>query len=613
MKMKKSRKIAAVVCAAALVCCLGGLQVLSDSRKSRAPTAVECQPLETATLQNTVTASGTVKSASSTNVYTNLTATVRDVHVEVGDQVQAGDILCQLDSESLEDTLETRRLSLSVSQNTSRQTISASQKQYNDAVNNLDAGLNSTVNTVRDATASAKRALEKAQSDYEQAKSDLSADMNSQLVSAEEAVQQAAITEQRASQTYEDAKDQVGDMYKDLRIEVRDADKEKQAAQDLVSSLTEALQDASQDSGEYQSLKVRLELAEADLQAAKVKYESLQKELEEFETDSANTYNGVPLKTLRQNYEDARRARENAQKSLELAQAAVDDQLGTYQRAVEEAQIAYDSALTSQQATENSVRQGLEDQRQAIAASQASADTSVQEAEIASLEDQILDCTITAPVSGTVTAVYATEGAMPSGILFVIEDTGSLEVDVSIKEFDIGSVQEGMKALVRADALENQQFSGTLTSIAPAARSSASAAAGAGAAAASGNVEFAATVKVEDAGTPLRIGMNAKADIVLEEKTGVFAVPYESLGVNEAGEDVIFAAVEEGNGVYTLEEIPVTTGLETDLMVEISGSGLTEGMQIVSSADGMSAGQRITIASPQAAQQSGELMDQMLG
>ena len=476
MKMKKSRKIAAVVCAAALVCCLGGLQVLSDSRKSRAPTAVECQPLETATLQNTVTASGTVKSASSTNVYTNLTATVRDVHVEVGDQVQAGDILCQLDSESLEDTLETRRLSLSVSQNTSRQTISASQKQYNDAVNNLDAGLNSTVNTVRDATASAKRALEKAQSDYEQAKNDLSADMNSQLVSAEEAVQQAAIAEQRASQTYEDAKDQVGDMYKDLRIEVRDADKEKQAAQDLVSSLTEALQDASQDSGEYQSLKVRLELAEADLQAAKVKYESLQKELEEFETDSANTYNGVPLKTLRQNYEDARRARENAQKSLELAQAAVDDQLGTYQRAVEEAQIAYDSALTSQQATENSVRQGLEDQRQAIAASQASADTSVQEAEIASLEDQILDCTITAPVSGTVTAVYATEGAMPSGILFVIEDTGSLEVDVSIKEFDIGSVQEGMKALVRADALENQQFSGTLTSIAPAARSSASAA-----------------------------------------------------------------------------------------------------------------------------------------
>ena len=78
--------------------------------------------------------------------------------MEVGDQVQAGDILCQLDSESLEDTLETRRLSLSVSQNTSQQTISASQKQYNDAVNNLDAGLNSTVNTVRDATASAKRA-----------------------------------------------------------------------------------------------------------------------------------------------------------------------------------------------------------------------------------------------------------------------------------------------------------------------------------------------------------------------------------------------------------------------------------------------------------------------
>lgn len=605
MKKNKKRVTAILLCVLVLAGCLTVLQTVSASRKASAPVSAACLTLEPTTLQSTVTASGTVKSASTTNVYTLVNGcVVKDVHIEVGDTVQAGDILCQLDSSTLEDSLEKQRLSLSVSQNSTSQNLSASEKQYRDAVNNLDNGLNTTVNSARSATESALRALEKAQQDYDDARADVDDGMNSQLVQAEEALDQAQLRLDRAEETYEKAKDQVGDAYREVRLAASNAKKERDAAQKVVNDLTNQLA-VDPDNKDLQS---RLVIAKADLQSAQQRLDFAEEDLENYETDSSTTYGGQTLRSIREAYEDAQTSRDSARKSLELAQAAVDSQLASYATALNEAQIAYDNALVSQQAAETSVRQGLEDQRAALNASRASSDTSVQELEIQSLEDQILDCTVTAPVSGTVTAVNVSEGGTPAGVLFVIEDTSRLELDLSIKEYDVGIVAEGMAATVRADALEDQRFSGELTAIAPAARAAA-------AGASSGSVEYAATVAVTDTDTPLRIGMSAKADIIVEERQDVFAVPYEALGVNAAGQDVVYAAVQGADGVYTVQEIPVTLGLESDLTVEVEGEGLTDGLLILSTADSAAPGQRITPVtdSGEETSSSGELMDMMMG
>ena len=224
MKKNKKRVTAILLCVLVLAGCLTVLQTVSASRKASAPVSAACLTLEPTTLQSTVTASGTVKSASTTNVYTLVNGcVVKDVHVEVGDTVQAGDILCQLDSSTLEDSLEKQRLSLSVSQNSTSQNLSASEKQYRDAVNNLDNGLNTTVNSARSATESALRALEKAQQDYDDARADVDDGMNSQLVQAEEALDQAQLRLDRAEETYEKAKDQVGDAYREVRLAASNA------------------------------------------------------------------------------------------------------------------------------------------------------------------------------------------------------------------------------------------------------------------------------------------------------------------------------------------------------------------------------------------------------
>lgn len=609
MKKRKKGTVAVISCVLVLAICLTALQAVSAARKSTAPVSAECLTLEPTTLQSTVTASGTVKSASTTNVYTNVNGcVVKDLHVEVGDYVEAGAILCQLDSETLEDSLEKQKVSLSVSQNSSSQSLSASEKQYQDAVANLDNGLNTTVNSARSATESALRALEKAQSDYDSARADVDDGMNSQLVQAEEALEQANLRVQRAQDTYDKAKQQVGDAYRDLRLNASNLKKERDAAQSTVNSLTDQL---TKDP-DNQDLKTKLELAKVELQSIQQSYDFALEDLESYETDSATSYGGQSLLSIREAYEDACTSRDSAQKSLELAQAAVDDQLAQYATALDEAKIAYDNALVSQQAAETSVRQGLEDQRAALNANRASTDTRVQELEIASLEDQILDCTVTAPVSGTVTAVNVSEGSAPAGVLFVIEDTSRLEVDISIKEYDIGTVAEGMKASVRADALEDQAFSGELLSIAPAANTASAAAASTG----SGNVEYDATVAVDGTDTPLRIGMSAKADIVVEEHKDVLAVPYEALGTGSDGGDVVYAAVEQADGTYVVQEIPVTLGLEGDLTVEASGEGLSAGTVILANADGAVPGQRIVPAFDSGEDTdtaSGELMDQMVG
>ena len=270
----------------------------------------------------------------------------------------------------------------------------------------------------------------------------------------------------------------------------------------------------------------------------------------------------------------------------------------------DQADAALANAQRDQQAAQLAVEQGLEDAQQAVAASQAGADQSVQETELEILQEQLESCTVYAPVSGTVTAVYAEVGAPASGVMFVIEDTDALQVRVEINEHDINNVTEGMKTMVRADAIDGQEFEGVLSSIAPAAiKNDPETESG------RQDVQFEAIVTVTQADTPLRIGMSAKADVITEEKTDVFAVPFEAVTTDAQGQEIIYTVTPGENGLYIPEEIPVETGLEGDYDVEISGDGLTDGMTIIADGKSVIPGVPVSVpelAAAQGAESSGE-------
>lgn len=78
--------------------------------------------------------------------------------------------------------------------------------------------------------------------------------------------------------------------------------------------------------------------------------------------------------------------------------------------------------------------------------------------------------------------------------------------------------------------------------------------------------------------------MNARLDIITEEKSGVYSVPYEAIVTGDDGKCYVYALQFISDQKASAYMVPVEKGLETNLYVEITGENLKDGMQIVKNA-----------------------------
>ena len=218
--------------------------------------------------------------------------------------------------------------------------------------------------------------------------------------------------------------------------------------------------------------------------------------------------------------------------------------------------------------------------RQKVDSAKLSTNLSDQWLAIEDLKADLEKAIVTAPVSGVVTAVMAVEGGSGSGELFIIQDAGNLRILTNIKEYDIGGVAPGNRVTIESDATGDRVFEGELAKIAPTSTTTAK-----GEDSVSTDVEFAAEVAVATKNSGLRIGMTTRLSIITDEHKDVFAVPYESVGRDPEGNPVVYRVVAGEDGKTSYEIIPVTVGLESELYTEVSSDRLTEGMQILKSAD----------------------------
>jgi HlyD family secretion protein len=216
---------------------------------------------------------------------------------------------------------------------------------------------------------------------------------------------------------------------------------------------------------------------------------------------------------------------------------------------------------------------------------------------LAALYDKASESTtyVTAPAAGTITAVSVQNGAAANGSLFTIENTGSLRLRIRIKQADMGTVRTGQAVLIKTDATGDKTYSGTILSIAPTAAKAAAPTSGSSQSAggSTGSPEFEGVVRIDSDSAGLLIGMKARATIVAEEHQNVFSVDFAALKKNDDGSFSVLAAADEQDGVYTVKEIPVTRGIESDFAVEISGEGLTPGMMILTETDKAAAGDQV--------------------
>ncbi len=244
---------------------------------------------------------------------------------------------------------------------------------------------------------------------------------------------------------------------------------------------------------------------------------------------------------------------------------------------------AYENAKTQYQSVLNAANQQITADRLAITASQAAANTDAQQTALDSLELQLGQAIIQSPIAGTVIAVNTSEGAPSAGVLFVVADTDHLQIEAKIDEKYINKVSLGDPVKITADAAGTDVYDGKLLSIEPASLDTVASLSGKTQANADSHVKYKAIVDVQANVTRLKMGMSVHVIFSVTQKDKTFAVGYDALATNAAGETVVFALTKDSQGKVSFEAIPVTTGVETETLVEVSGDGLQEGMQIVNS------------------------------
>ena len=651
----RGRKLAAVVVVLAVLAA-AFLPRLGAGGGENTVSPLDVMPLSSTDLRRTVSATGTVESAQSVLVYSTQSYAVQEVLVEVGDYVEAGQLMAKLDDGVILDQIESQEAALSASNSASSAAIAAAEHNYEQYKAALDAGLNSSILNAESSVSNAYDNYVSAYNTYERYRADLAAGNNSAILSAENTLESAENAYLSAQKTYEryaesldegenstilaqesalegaerslsaaeDAYDSAQDAYDDARAqaeeaqtsydnaqaEVEQAKQKLDEAKEKVSILTEqvntgeatkdqldaavveqntAQQTFDQAKNEETQASLTLALRQAARDSAQSQASAAERTLEEAEAayDTAQTQYRAALNSADDALEDyanavdtAYEAYLDAQVTLENTQADAQETLADYADRLNTAYAAYGSAQAGLESTENAAQNQLQSYQDSLNSAYANASTSTGEVSLRQLRADLEGTEITAPAAGTVTAVYAEVGSSGAGLLFVIEDVDNLVVATSVKDYDVASVSTGMAVAIQSDSTGDQVYDGEVTSIATTAAKNA-----AGETDTSGDISFATDVAVTSQDTGLRIGMSVELDFVLDEALNALSVPYDAVYENDQGQTCLLVLEEGEDGELLLTELPVTTGLETDLDIAVEGEGLTEGVQVVTDPD----------------------------
>lgn len=240
---------------------------------------------------------------------------------------------------------------------------------------------------------------------------------------------------------------------------------------------------------------------------------------------------------------------ETAQTNYAAAQKTAEEKKSAYEEAKKEADSAkssYKKATQEQEDTVRNAEESISDQEKNLENSRLNAITanSNEEDQVESLKEQIESCTIVAPVDGVVTALNVEAGEkFAGGDVVTVQDDTSFVVSATVDEYDIADVAKGMRVIVKTDATGEEELDGEITFVSPTPSTSSE-----GMGSSESTSGYPVEIKLNSTNERLRIGMTAKASIVLEESTDVFAVPYDAITTNEAGESVIYVIDEDTTG-----------------------------------------------------------------
>lgn len=570
---------------------------------------VRTTTLARTSLEDSVTVTGTVASgreASVTVADNAKTYKVATVEVEVGDTVQAGDVICTLDTTDLQKQIDSAELSYS-------DTLQSAQTTYDRALESYEVAAVKHDNSLIDLQENIDKAdenLTKAQDNLNSAKSSRDS-AQSTVNSCQNTLNslQSAYTAAQGISSYVSSYDMAADALNNAAAALDSAYQNYitaymnytgasdntaalSALQQAVSALQSAWDaygsgtidtaanasistanqrtvtgtiapDVSSTNNQLTGINVTLLREPASGTLITTFNEAAQALVNQESAAASGT--GMTYQQVIDAYNQAQSQLSAAKTALTQAETAIttaQTQVDTAESQVESAHDAYDNEKNS--TTLTTAWQQVED-----------AETRLEQAKrvpdnLQTLRDTLEDCTLTATMSGTITELNATVGSACTGTVATIQDTDGLTVEVTISADDVADVKTGMECNITSDSTGDSIIKGTLTQIDPVANEQ-------------GTFGAKVTVDTEDSG--LLIGIQAQAEILKSVTDNVFVVPIDAVGTAEDGSSFVYRKTG-GEGVdMTFEQVTVTTGDSNDYYVEISGDDLAEGDVIRATAD----------------------------
>ncbi|MBE5856786.1 MAG: HlyD family efflux transporter periplasmic adaptor subunit [Lachnospiraceae bacterium] len=209
---------------------------------------------------------------------------------------------------------------------------------------------------------------------------------------------------------------------------------------------------------------------------------------------------------------------------------------------------------------------------------------------IENLEEQLDKCTVTAPMSGTVTAVNFKKGDKYDGVtpIIVVEDESAYQVSAEIDEYDISKIEIGQAVQIRTNGTGDLELEGKVVSIAP--HATTLPASLGSAAASSANVTYNILIDILTPNNDLKMDMTAKIVIITDSKKNCKCIPIDAFQEEEESgrfyveiydptDPTKMSVTEDGKIEY--EKLYVEKGMESDYYAEVISNELTEGTQVV--------------------------------
>ena len=477
-------------------------------------------------VSSTVSVAGSVVNSQSLELGFLTPGIIKKVAVKVGSEVKKGDLLVALNT----DILNKQAAQASASVSAARAMLAKVQNPLRSTdVNVLDRGLDST-----------RVALDSARSQLQDAYRARDLELSNARVALENA-QQAY---QNALNSYSAGQGVISQSAEVARVSLNNAQVAFSNAQNYYNQVLSAYNLGHATLAELQQASSNLYSASSAYNIAQAQYQSA---LRGSDAERAGA---------KAQLDNARAALSSAQAAYNSAGSGADMKINSAQLAVNAAEAAY--SLASAQRSQSLAPTLSADVQSAAAQVAASS------AALATIQAQISQSTLKAPIDGRVVTVNAkpAELSQMSQPVVVLETAGEFKIEANISETELSKVRVGQAVKIKFDALPNVDAEGTVATIDPAAT------------VVMGVVNYKATILFNAPVAGLFSALTADLEIITDSRPDVLVVPRRALIKTDSGYHV--KVLQDQKAIEKSVEI----GLLGDVDAEIVG-GLNENDQVI--------------------------------